>query len=348
LKLLSTAKVEVTSFAFGRNTMFLENHPQMPSWEQGRRMKDSFRLSDGKSLDLNLFKVNQVVMEMNGQDSRLIRDDQFLSEFSFGHVLCGEKVNCDLDYARDKKILTFEGVVFLSHIGSYNIHHFFLEVLPSLWEHKDFIRGKTLVVAGSSDSSFIQEIVELLDLELKIHIAPIGSICRFVDSFYVDFAPFRVYPLGTLAQIKHYLWNKLAIIELKQNTEKSSDFLFIGRGDASRNRRKILNEEKLLKFLENNFGEVMTIRPAFLKLEETIKLVGQAKVIAGPTGGALVHLIWARNIEKFIEIVPETYPGDTESHEFSRLFSFEHSFLSSRNVTPGVYFSSSDQEVIFP
>ena len=348
LNLIDSTKIDVTSFAFGRPTLFLENHPQMPSLEQGRSIKDSFRDSDGTTLESKIFMVDQIELEMGGQESRMTQNDKTLLEYSFGHVVCHENESSNRIYKSENSVSTFEGVIFTAHIGSYNIHHFFLEVLPVLWQHRNIIKGKTLIVTGSSDSRFVEEIVKLLDLELKIQIVPIGSLCRFMDSLYLDFIPFRVYPTEILNQIKSHLWEKLEIEKIELNDESASEVLYIGRGDLARNRRKIVNEDQLIKYLESNFGRVRIIRPALMNLEETIRLVGEAKIIAGPTGGALSHLIWARNISQFIEIVPETYPGDTESFEFAKLFSFKYFSLNSRNTTLTTYFSSSDQEVIFP
>jgi hypothetical protein len=329
--------------------MFLENHPQVPSSYQAREVKDSFRISGGEALELKVLFADLVSLEMSGQRTKLLQKGEILKEYSYGHVFCcGESDNWGIETIPDTQYINFANVIFTAHTESYNIHHFFLEVLPVLWAQREFVKGKSLVVMGSHDSRFAQEITDLLDLGIRVVTVPIGSLCSFTDSFYFETIPFRVYPKKILTEIRDYIWTKLSVEHPRKRKERNSEVLFLGRGDESRNRRKLVNELELLRYLERNFGEVKVIRPAQLHLQETIKLIGEAEVIIGPTGGALSNLIWARNILQFVEVVPDTYPGDTESQELSRLFTFKYDLMISRSTNAFINFASSDQEVILP
>ncbi len=349
MDLVDSIVTEVSSFAFTRETMFLENHPQMPNTAQARGVKDSFRVSHGKNLELKVFSAKNIFLEMRGQRTHLFQGKDLLTEYSYGHVVCREETECTSIFGQDNpKLLSYSGIVFTSHTETYNIHHFILEVLPVLWIQREFLRGKSLVIMGSSDSRFAQEIVDLLDLDLKVLIVPIGSICRFVDSYFLDTIPFRVYPTKILSEIRNYVWAKLSIRNSNTKRNIGSGILFLGRGDKSRNRRELVNEPELLKHLERNFGTVKVIRPGLMHINETIKLIGEAQLVAGPTGGALSNIIWARNIFKFIEVVPDTYPGDTESLELSKLFSFAYDSINSRSTDGSRNFASSNQEAVIP
>lgn len=349
MKLLGSMGVEVVSFAFNNQTMFLENHPQIPSSDQARGVKDSFRMNSGKNLELKILQADLVLLEMSGQRTKLVERGQILKEHSYGHLFCCGESNCQtVKTPPVSRLLNYSNVVFTAHTESYNIHHFILEILPVLWMYRESIRGKSLVLMSSHDSRFAQEIIDLLDLELTVITVPIGSICNFEDSVYLETIPFRVYPKQILMEIQNYIWRKLSIKHSRQQSGKVSEVLFLGRGDESRNRRKLVNEPDFLRYLEKEFDRVTVIRPALMHLQDTIKMIGEAQVIVGPTGGALSNIIWARNILKFIEIVPETYPGDTESQELSKLFSFEYHSLSSRSTQESINFASADQEFIFP
>ena len=347
MNLLNQKKIDVKSFAFTKQSLYLENHLNMPHYSQARGIKDSFRLSDGNFMELRALFAHSVQMEMRGQRTKLKEKEKNLLEYSTGHIACCTDLNClELRNSTNQKTRVFKDVVFTSHAESYNIHHFVLEILPVLWMQRELLNRKSLVLMGSHDSRFAQELVDLLDLNLKVITVPIGSVCYFKDSIFLETVPFRVYPVQILEEIRSYVWRKLPLESV--SSERKSGVLFLGRGDQSRNRRKIENEHLLLQYLESNFGSVRMIRPGLMDLQGTINSIARETLIAGPTGGALVNLIWARNMSDFIEIIPDTYPGDTESKELSKLFSFAHHSLYSRNTDLTVNFSSSNQEVMLP
>jgi hypothetical protein len=49
-------------------------------------------------------------------------------------------------------------------------------------------------------------------------------------------------------------------------------------------------------------------------------------------GGSLAHLIWAKSLDLFIEIVPYTYFGTTETEELSKIYGFEYRRVNASNV----------------
>jgi capsular polysaccharide biosynthesis protein len=85
------------------------------------------------------------------------------------------------------------------------------------------------------------------------------------------------------------------------------------------------------------------VRPGISKIAETVQSIRAAKILIGPTGGSLAHLIWARNLEAFIEIVPEGYSGDTETKELSKLMKFNYFRINSESL-PNQEWNYSDQE----
>ena len=74
------------------------------------------------------------------------------------------------------------------------------------------------------------------------------------------------------------------------------------------------------------------IRPGITKLIETVAQIRDARVIIGMLGGSLAHLVWAKSLELFIEIVPFTYFGPTETEELSKIYGFEYIRIDSSNI----------------
>jgi capsular polysaccharide biosynthesis protein len=125
---------------------------------------------------------------------------------------------------------------------------------------------------------------------------------------------------------------ELMLNKCRSTSAIASPVVFIGRQDNDRNRRSLVNETEVLKHLESIYGDVQVIRPGVTKISETVKNIRGAKILIGPTGGNLAHLIWASNLELFVEIVPSGYPGITETQELSVILGFDYLRVDSNSV----------------
>lgn len=112
----------------------------------------------------------------------------------------------------------------------------------------------------------------------------------------------------------------------------ASPICFIGRADRDRNRRNLLNEDAVLGEIVDHFGSVYVIRPGITKLIESVAQIRDARIIVGMLGGSLAHLVWVRSLNLFVEIVPYTYFGATETEELSKIYGFEYRRINSSNV----------------
>ena len=224
----------------------------------------------------------------------------------------------------------FSNVVVCLQGGGYNLHHYLFEILPSMIIYRDLLeRRKEILVGSTSGSHFIHELNDILDLRLNIKEIPINS--RFhLDSFDVlGHFLFRVYPIEILQKIRE----KIFCTNLTVRSD--SKVVFIGRGDNERNRRHLTNEPDVLNLLKFKFKNVDLLRPALSSMANTIGNLRNAKIIVGQTGGALANLMWAENLEQFIELVPRDYHGTTEAEELSKLLGFEYKCVFTENFVPG-------------
>ncbi len=349
MKLIVSEVVDVCSLAFTERNQFLENHPQVPSISQARHLKNTFMKSRGKKIESRISLIPRASLYQDGQNSVFIESGRVDESNSVGHVICCDPLEKISQMQSQKPVVfQFNDVVITTHPGSYNYHHFVFELLPAIWLHRKFLSGKQIAISTSGDSVFVQELIDLLDLNLTVIQLPLFNICHLEDSYVMDFIPFRVYPMNLINEIRQKVYSSLEINQTFELGKQDGSTIYLGRGDRTRNRRQIINEEELLNYLGTRFDNLNVIRPGLSETRENISRLLNAKHIISPTGGALANLIWVKNLELVTEIIPESYPGDTESFELAQLMGFKHEKLFSQSVQKDAYFSNEDQIVSIP
>ena len=196
----------------------------------------------------------------------------------------------------------------------------------------------SLVLGATPGASFLQEFNEIFDLNENLKLVPLNASLQLRRSTNISAFPFRIYPIDLINEIRVEVTRHFPVL-----TSIESEILFIGRRDFDRNRRSLTNEGHVIELLRQSFGKVSLIRPGVSELSQTVGAIQRARVLVGPTGGNLAHLIWAKNLEVFIEIVPDGYFGDTETEELSKIFNFKYLRVSSKSL-PNEEWNYSDQE----
>ena len=326
-------EVNVKSFTFTDETLFAEYHLNYPLMRQLRRIKESFVASNGSSISLFLDHFADVRIDYSGALTIFSdpHSSEVFSEFCYGvesHII-------NYPSALDEFRLTlahnleFRNVITCIPGGGYNLHHFLFEILPALLVFKDEIKKYDALVLGSTPgSTFLTEINEILGITQNLILVPINSSLKISKLANITAVPFRIYPVDMIYKIRSLILDKC-----DASPEGISQVVFIGRQDNDRNRRILVNESVVLQSLSSIYNSIEVVRPGITKISETVKAVRGAKVLIGPTGGNLAHLIWASALELFIEIVPVDYPGQTETEELSRILGFDYIRLDSDSVS---------------
>ena len=347
---LKNSEIEVISYSFGAQNYYLENHFQMPFYEQYRKFKDHFNASGGLKANASIYKLEHTEVYFEGQDSILLNEGVVCKEFCVGAGVskletCGCLINSyEVNFTRHY----FDDVIFSMQLGMYNFHHFLLEVFPIIWLYREEFRGKTFVISSSGDSRFVEEIFRFFEIDIKVELIPLRAKCYFSNSILMSHLPSRVYPVQILKQMRHFAKEKLDKLSVGANVANAASVIFLARGDLSRDRRILLNEDELVSYLKLNLGPLEIVRPAKIEFQVMVQTLQNAKTVVGVTGGSLANLLWAEHLERFIELVPQGYPGVTESQELSKIFDFEYQKISTKSVQTNISFANSDQMFLPP
>jgi capsular polysaccharide biosynthesis protein len=194
------------------------------------------------------------------------------------------------------------------------------------------------VLGATKGATFLQEFNEVFKLNKNLVLIPLNSSLQIRNSVNISAIPFRIYPIDSINQIREEVLNAFHVTDTSQ-----SEIVFIGRQDLDRNRRVLTNERQTIEILISAFKEIHIIRPGLSKLGETVRAIQSARILIGSTGGNLAHLIWARNLEVFIEIVPDGYHGDTETEELSKIMNFKYFRITSVSL-PNQEWNNSNQK----
>ena len=326
-------KTRVKSFFHSRETRYGVTDSTFPLLGQLKTFRESFALSDGGSAIIDFQSLGKIRIDYEGQLTLVssVQGSKFIVDYCSGPDVSIINYPSALNEFRER--LTergnFSNAAFCLSVNGYNFHHFLFEILPSLIMFKEDLREtQHLILGATTGGSFIEEFNDVFKFHNSIKLIPLRSSLEVANAFAVTSFPFRIYPIDALEEIR---------IRMRQESEifspsKGSEICFIGRADRDRNRRNLLNEDAVLAEIVDYYGKVVVIRPGITKLIETVAQIRDARVIVGMLGGSLAHLIWAKSLELFIEIVPNTYFGASETEELSKIYGFEYRRVNSSNI----------------
>ena len=328
-------EVNVKSFTFNNETFFAEYHLNYPLLGQLRRVKNSFVDSRGQSVKLFLDELSDIQIDYSGSLTIFsdTKTSKVIGEYCYGQD--SSIINYPSAVEEFRSTITqnlhFKNAVTCLPGGGYNLHHFLFEILPALLTFKEEIQNYEALILGSTPgSTFLAEFNEILDLTKNLILVPINTTLKIDISANITAIPFRIYPIDKINEIKSLVLEKCA-----SGQSHSSKVVFIGRQDNDRNRRALVNEAEVLEHLRLSYGQIEIARPGITEISKTVRAISGAKILIGPTGGNLAHLIWATSLELFIEIVPFGYPGQTETQELSQLLGFQYFRVNSDSVQDG-------------
>ncbi len=330
---MKSHETRVKSFFHSRNTRYGVTDSTFPLLGQLKHFRDSFALSDGNSGIIDYQPLEGVRIDYEGQLTLVsdLQEPQFFIDFCSGPDV--SIINYPSAINEFRARLTnrgsFDNAAFCLSINGYNFHHFLFEILPSLIAFKEeAYEADSLILGATAGGSFIPEFNNVLKFHKSVHLLPLRSSIEITNAVAITSFPFRIYPIDILEDIRIRMREESVVF----SPNKGPEICFIGRADRDRNRRNLVNEDAVLSEIVDYFGDVTVIRPGVTDLLDTVAQIRDARVIVGMLGGSLAHLIWTKSLDLFIEIVPYTYFGTTETEELSKIYGFEYRRVNASNV----------------
>lgn len=323
---------QVASFAYGPDMFFADKHEQLPVPEQYQEFKSSYRESSGKFATLSLRSYGEVSANYEGQQTIFTSSNSLINEYSFGQEYLHTKISNQIPKAMNQNSINVNNAVICLPGGGYNIHHFVLEILPALILFKEEIRNfEFLVLGGFQTSTFIKEFCEIFFPTLNLIVVKPNSFVTAEESALLNSFPYKIYPWEIIDEIGVTLRRFAA--EKSTNSKVLGEALLFSRGDQERDRRKLVNQEKILNKLQMLGKPIHTTTPALQNIETTIIDSMSFNTHIGQSGGGFVHTLWGSPSTKVIELQPDGFVGNTEIYDLCRIFKREYHSVSTRSLT---------------
>ena len=190
-------------------------------------------------------------------------------------------------------------IAMMSQSATRGIYHWIVDRLPRFaWLQEPANQAdKVPILISDVAPQFEMTSLEMMGLAERAHL--VGDAV-FVERLIVPVVGFR-----NLVGWDHVDWamNTMVSVSLQRAKEAGvqlDERLYISRRDAKR--RTLLNEEAVeAGFKDRGFAVYEFSK---IPLWQQIALVYSAKVVAGPHGAGLSHLIFAKSGAKIIEIIP--------------------------------------------
>jgi len=182
-------------------------------------------------------------------------------------------------------------------MGTRGIYHWLVDQTPRFGMYLDKAARPVPVVIAAGSPRFERETLALLKRSLGVQYAEVDKPV-FVSRLLMPRVGFAglMYPDATKG-----VFNGLRSEALKAAIGRSfGEKIYISRRDAKR--RPMVNEEFVEKEMSARGFDVL--RMADLPIADQIAAAAGAKVIAGPHGAGLAHILFAARGAKIVEILP--------------------------------------------
>ncbi len=196
-----------------------------------------------------------------------------------------------------------EACVSLGSLWCKGYYHWLIDILPRLYilEKFEYLQSIPLLLpVGLSQNQY--ESLELLGISRNRIVEFDGGHWEFDQLYFPSFLGRTGNPTPrAVLWLRERFGEALGIQVERDSTCRSR--LYISRRDASR--RRIVNEEELVGFLESRGFSVVV--PGELSFSEQVRVFSQAEIICGPHGAGLANIVFARPGATLIELFPPSY-----------------------------------------
>ena len=191
-----------------------------------------------------------------------------------------------------------------------NYFHFMFDILPKLWmvnskikfEDIDYFllnkkidwQIKILKIIGINSD-------KILSAKQYRHVEA-AKIISVTHPWYVEgYIQEQVYsvPSWIIYELRKNFLNK--------NVQKKNLKIFLDRSDSKFLHCKIMNNSKLINFLEKRNFQI--IKPEKLSLNEQIDIFNNAQIIIAGHGAALTNIVFCEKNTNIIEFIPSSHPS---------------------------------------
>lgn len=321
----------VSSYAYGPEMFYADKHEQLPLYSQYEEFKKTYRESGGSFAKLTFRTFEDISAIYKGQLSVFSSSKVIVDDFSFGQDFLCAKSSENFALSNKRKSIKVSNALLCLPGGGYNIHHFVLEVLPSILLFREEIRDfGMLILGGFETSTFIDELCTLFFPGIKVVKIPPNTLIHAKKSALINSFPYKIYPQEIIGEIRQTV--KDFVVNRKPTPKISANNLLFARGDKERNRRNLVNQEDLLSQCFIKGKKLQVTMPAHQDIFESVGLSIRINTHVGQSGGGFIHTLWGEELTRVIELKPDGFKGNSEIFDLCRLFNRDYRSVTTTSL----------------
>jgi len=320
---------KILSIKYSYETRYIESDDNAPYRWTKSIFRKSFAEKDGKGAYLPLIKSKKAF---------------FLCSFDYVLCLSNEpRISAELSYGKlnlfkkkkfkyDKKKIIKNSIIFC-HISSYNPWHFYSEIL-SLTNYildNNICKNKKIYLP---ENKIFKQIIKIIDKDERIEFYKCNQIIYTENCLFLEATVGELLLIDSIKLLTKKIHKKIGISNIKFNE------VYIARADKTRNRRKMLNEKLAVKTIAKKYPKLNVIKPGYLPIISTIKLIQNSKKIFSALGTQLVlNSLFSKNLKLLHEIVPYDYYGFTTGQLVAKFLKTKYvrSYSKTKKIGYSVY-----------
>ncbi len=333
----SVHEVDLLSLKYNYATRYIENDNNFITRWTKSFFRESFALNDAKKVHLPLI-YSKLTYLYNSFDYVLCLSEnpRISVEMTHGNLKKFSNKEINLKFRKKKIVTNIKNSIIFSNISSYNPWHYFVEILSLAYDlsNKNISKNKKIYIP---ENKLFTEIISLLGKKDKIFTYKNNSPIVAKNCFFYE--GFQGEMLATTALNK--IINKIKKHKIIKNKFYSYKDVYIARGDRDkhRNRRKLLNENKLIQILKKRIPNLKVITPGYITILDAILMMHNTKNIFSMTGTQLVlNSLFSNNPKNITELTPSNYYGLTTGELVARYKKANYLKSDTKSKKPGWIF----------
>lgn len=315
--------VEDGTWWFPKSLIPMATDPQHTYFEGGlgERLSRSLQQSDGRTAALSSYALPKALICSTWSGTRVVSNNSEADkELSTGSLIASRRMSNtqqpDRYARRNADWLLLAGrlsnikqnpfhmisnaSVFLQRNGN-NYYHFVMEVLPSVMVWLDEVNASPDPRIVLPRSSFAAALLRLLGFRCTVSLVPFPSVI-----LARNVRVFRQLPAGYINPNLLRTMSKRILAAIGDVSHAGSEVVLLLRGPNET--RRLTNEDEVIQGIMNRFPKCDVFYPGQLSIEKQVARMRGARIIIAPHGAQAANMVWARNMEHFIEISFSTNP----------------------------------------
>lgn len=324
----------------------------------GVRLARSLQQSDGRTAALSSYALPRALICSNWSGTRVVSNNSEADkELSTGSLIAGRRWSNSQQPVRhasrhaERLLLAgrrlsnikqnpFYAIsnasVFLQRNGN-NYYHFMVEVLPAVMVWLDEVNASRDPRIVLPRSSFAAALLRLLGFRRTVSLVPFPSVI-----LARNVRVFRQFPAGYINPDLLRTLSQRIVAATGDVSYTGSEVVLLLRGPTET--RRLTNEDEVIREIRSRFPGCDVVYPGQLSVEEQVARTRGARVIISPHGAQAANMVWARNMEHFVEIGFSTNPVQNMEGPATALGA-SYTAVPSRPLVSGDHYSDHECDI---